>query len=32
MFTPQLQYQVDPLTDEYACLASFVPTFEQVKS
>lgn len=28
MFAPQLKYQVDPVTNEYACLASFVPTFE----
>ena len=28
MFAPQLKYQVDPLTNEYAFLASFVPTFE----
>jgi hypothetical protein len=28
MFEPQLKYQVDAVTKEYACLASFVPTFE----
>ena len=28
MFAPQLKYQFNPETNEYACLASFVPTFE----
>jgi hypothetical protein len=32
MSTPQLKYQVDPNTNEYACLASFVPTFDSQKS
>ena len=32
MFTPQLKYQVDPNTNEYACLASFVPTFDSQQS
>ena len=27
MFEPQLKYQIDPKTNEVACLASFVPTF-----
>lgn len=31
MFAPQLKYQVDPVTNEYACLASFVPTFEPLQ-
>jgi hypothetical protein len=28
MLVPSLKYQIDPITNEYACLASFVPTFE----
>lgn len=31
MFSPQLKYQVDPNSNEVACLASFVPTFEPLE-
>ena len=28
MFAPQLKYEFDAINNEYACMASFVPTFE----